>query len=51
MLTIGLTLFSPIVIGFQAPLSLVITGIALYEAWKITRRSTITITGPHAIGR
>jgi hypothetical protein len=49
MLMIGLTLFAPIVVGFKAPLSLVITGIALYEAWKFTRRATITITGPHTL--
>jgi hypothetical protein len=48
-LLIGLTLFAPIVVGFKAPLSLVITGIALYEAWKFTRRATITITGPHTL--
>jgi hypothetical protein len=49
MLIFGLTLFSPIVVGVKAPLSLIITGIALYEAWKITRRSALTITGPHAL--
>jgi len=46
---IGLTLFSPVVVGVQAPLSLVITAIALYEAWKITRQGRLVITGPHAL--
>lgn len=48
-LMIGLTLFSPIVVGIKAPLSLVITGIALYEAWKMNKRVPLAITGPHAV--
>jgi hypothetical protein len=45
-LTIGFTLIAPLFVGFHAPLSLVITGIALYQAWKITRASSLVITGP-----
>lgn len=48
-LMIGLTIFSPIVVGFKAPLSLVISGIALYEAWKMNKRVPLAITGPHAV--
>jgi hypothetical protein len=46
---VGLTLASPIVVGVKAPLSLVITGIALYEAWKYTKAARLVITGPHAL--
>lgn len=36
----------PIVMGFQSPIGLLIIGIALYEAWKINKRSSVQIAGP-----
>lgn len=36
--------------GPGAVLGLAIIGIALYEAWKMNRRQTIEITGPHRLG-
>jgi hypothetical protein len=50
-LMIALLLFSPIVVGIKAPLSLVISGIALYEAWKMTRRAPLAITGPYVVAQ
>ena len=40
----------PFLAGFQNIMGLVIIGIGLYEAWKINRRTSLTISGPHAIG-
>ena len=45
----GSGLLYPIMIGVASPLHLVIAGFALYEAWKLNRRTAVTITGPHAI--
>lgn len=45
----GITLAAPVLVGIKAPLSLVIVGFALYEAWKITRRSALVISGPFVI--
>jgi hypothetical protein len=45
----GLALVSPIYIGIKSPLSLIISGIALYEAWKMNKRVSVTLTGPHPV--
>jgi hypothetical protein len=39
----------PVIIGTQAPISLLITGIALYEAWKINKRPPVRIEGPYTV--
>lgn len=41
---------APFLAGVQNLMGIVIIGIGLYEAWKINRRVTLTISGPHAIG-
>jgi hypothetical protein len=43
------SLIAPIYLAFKAPLSAIITGIALYEAWKVNKRPALAITGPHAL--
>lgn len=40
----------PILVGFEAPLALLILAIALYEAWKINKRQPLQISGPYSIG-
>jgi hypothetical protein len=40
---------APFLWGFQNVLGIVIIGIGLYEAWKMNRRVTLTISGPHVL--
>lgn len=40
---------APFLAGLQNIMGIIIIGIGLYEAWKINRRVTLTISGPHAI--
>lgn len=49
MLTGVLSLFLPIIVAFKAPLSGLIYGFSLYEAWKLNRAVRLPITGPHAV--
>jgi hypothetical protein len=42
---------APFLAGLQNIMGLVIIGIGLYEAWKLNRRTPVTITGPHALAR
>ena len=39
----------PIVVGIESPISLLIYGIALYEAWKMNKRGRLEITGPFPV--
>ena len=41
-----LLLAAPVLIGFEAPITLLIAGFALWEAWRLNRRVDLTITGP-----
>jgi hypothetical protein len=51
-LLVGLVVFAllvlalPFLAGFQNIIGLVIIGIGLYEAWKINKRATLTVSGP-----
>lgn len=40
----------PIAAGFSNLIGLLIIGIAVFEAWKLNRRVTLTITGPYRVG-
>ena len=40
----------PIAAGFSNLIGLLIIGIAVFEAWKLNRRVTLTITGPYLVG-
>jgi hypothetical protein len=51
VLIVGLAYALPIMVGFQSPMSLIIIGIGLYEAWVINRRLPIKISGPFQIGQ
>jgi hypothetical protein len=46
---LALAIAAPFLGGIENVLGLVIIGIGLYEAWKLNRRQTIVITGPHAL--
>lgn len=41
---------APFLAGIENIMGLVIIGIALYEAWKMNKRATLEITGPHRLG-
>lgn len=45
----GMVLSLPLRIGLAAPKSLVITAIALIEAWKLTKPRAGIVAGPHAL--
>ena len=40
----------PIITGLHAPIGLAIVAFALWEAFKINRKTPIVITGPHLVG-
>ena len=40
---------APFLAGFENIIGLVIIGIGLYEAWRLNRRTELTISGPHAL--
>lgn len=41
---------APFLAGIQNILGLIIIAIGLYEAWKLNRRTTFEMTGPHRVG-
>jgi hypothetical protein len=47
---LGLALSIPIITGFNNPIGLLIVGFALWEAFKINRKTPLVITGPHLVG-
>ncbi len=49
VLILAIACAAPFLAGFENIIGIVIIGIGLYEAWKLNRRTTVTITGPHAI--
>ncbi len=47
---IGFTYAIPVLVAFQAPISGLIFGFALWEAWKINRRVQLAFNGPFRLG-
>jgi len=47
---IALAAAAPFLAGFENILGLVIIGFALYQAWQMNRRASLTINGPYAVG-
>ncbi|MGH2625523.1 MAG: hypothetical protein ACRDHY_02595 [Anaerolineales bacterium] len=45
-----LFLASPIIVGVQSFILLLIYGFALYEAWKLNQKVALRVTGPYAVG-
>jgi hypothetical protein len=50
VVVIGFLYTIPIQAGLQAPIDLLITGFALWEAWKLNRRQVIVFNGPYEVG-
>ena len=46
---IGLAYTFPVLAGFSSPISGLIYGFALWEAWKINRGVTLTFNGPFGL--
>ncbi len=51
LLILAIACAAPFLAGFENIIGIVIIGIGLYEAWKLNRRSTVAITGPHTLAR
>jgi len=47
---IGLLYALPFLAGFENILGLVIIGIGLYEAWKLNKPASLSLTGPYQVG-
>ncbi len=45
----AISLTAPVLIGISNPISLLIQGIAIWEAWKLTKRFVPPITGPYQL--
>lgn len=37
----------PVIIGISSPLSILIFGFGLYQAWKVNKATPVEVTGPH----
>ena len=49
VLLLGLVYSIPVVVGVQSPISLLIFGIALWQAWMMNRTAEPPVTGPYRI--
>lgn len=47
---LAIALAAPFFGGFENIMGIVIIGIALYEAWKMNKKVSLEITGPHRVG-
>jgi hypothetical protein len=50
LMMIGLLYALPFLAGFENILGLVIIGIGLYEAWKLNKPQSLSVTGPYQVG-
>jgi hypothetical protein len=50
LLLVGLFFAIPIIAGFHSPIGLLIVGFALWEAWKMNRKTNLVINGPFLVG-
>lgn len=46
----ALAFAAPVLAGFQNIIGMLIIGFALYEAWRLNKRTELSITGPYRIG-
>lgn len=51
LLVLAIACAAPFLGGVENIIGIVIIGIGLYEAWKLNRRATLAITGPHTLTR
>ncbi len=49
LITLILALASPVLMGFENPIGLLIIGFALWEAWKFSATHPLPITGPYQV--
>jgi hypothetical protein len=42
---------APFLSGADNVIGIIILAIGLFEAWKLTKRTELTVTGPHAVGK
>jgi hypothetical protein len=49
VMLVGVICALPFLAGIENILGIMILGFGLYEAWKLNRRTELSITGPHAI--
>jgi uncharacterized paraquat-inducible protein A len=49
VLLLALLYTTPFLMGIQNVLGIVIIGFALYEAWKLNRRTELRVSGPHQV--
>ncbi len=47
--TLVLALATPVLVGMESPISLLIVGFALWEAWKFSAHRPLPITGPYQV--
>ncbi len=50
VLLVGFLYALPVIAGFESPIGLLIIGFALWEAWKINRRTRLEFQGPFVLG-
>lgn len=50
LFTFVLALATPVLMGIESPIGLLIVGFALWEAWKFSAHRSIPITGPYETG-
>jgi hypothetical protein len=48
---IALACAAPFLAGFENVIGIIILAIGLFEAWKLTKRTELTVTGPHAVAK
>ena len=49
LITFVLALATPVMMGIESPIGLLIVGFALWEAWKFSARRPVPITGPYLV--
>ncbi|MGH7644826.1 MAG: hypothetical protein ACREMR_04495 [Gemmatimonadales bacterium] len=49
VLLFALAFATPVLLGFQNIIGMVIIAIALYEAWKMNKRAELAVTGPYRV--
>jgi hypothetical protein len=49
VLLVGLIYSIPIMLGIHSPISLVIFGIALWQAWRMNGANDVVVTGPYRV--
>jgi hypothetical protein len=45
----GFAFATPVLLGFQNIIGMLIIAIALYEAWKMNKRAELAVTGPYRV--